>query len=166
MSEQVVTSALLRDWPLPEISEGDGKHERGTVVVIGGAQDTPGAVLLAGLAALRAGAGRLTLATVAPTATALAVAVPEAAVTPLPASDDGTLAATAVEKASELVDGADAVLLGPGMRNAEDARAFVTGILPAIKAGTSVVLDAMGLTCGGLDAAACERLRVIATPNT
>src|SRR3954469_17625105 len=109
MSDEVVTSALLRDWPLPEVSEGDGKHARGTVVVIGGALDTPGAVLLAGLAALRAGAGRLTLATVADTATALAVAVPEAAVTPLPATKDGTLGVASVERARDLVDGADAV---------------------------------------------------------
>src|SRR3954452_18228257 len=132
MSDEIVTSALLRDWPLPEVSEGDGKRARGTVVVIGGAQDTPGAVLLAGLAALRAGAGRLTLATVAETAKALAVAGPGAAVTALPATNDGVLGATAVERAAALVDGADALLLGPGMRSAEDARAFVTGLLPAV----------------------------------
>jgi hydroxyethylthiazole kinase-like uncharacterized protein yjeF len=166
VGERSVTSAVLREWPLPEVSEGDGKRARGTVVVIGGATDTPGAVLLAGLAALRAGAGRLTLATVADTATALAVAVPEAAVTPLPATDDGTLGAEAVDRARELVEDADAVLLGPGMRGADDAKAFVTGLLPAIKSGTTVVLDAMGLTCGAVDAKACERLRVIATPNT
>src|SRR3954469_13119973 len=103
MSDEVVTSALLRDWPLPEVSEGDGKHERGTVVVVGGAADTPGAVLLAGLAALRAGAGRLTRATVAETATALAVAVPEAAVTALPATSNGALGEAAVESARNVV---------------------------------------------------------------
>jgi ADP-dependent NAD(P)H-hydrate dehydratase len=167
MSDEVVTSALLRDWPLPDVSEGDGKHARGTVVVLGGAVDTPGAVLLAGLAALRAGAGRLTLATVEQTATALAVAVPEAAVTGLPATATGTLGGAAVEAARDLLDGADAVLLGPGMRKAEDARAFVSGLLPAIGAGTTLVADAMGLTCGALDAATSNRLdgRTIATPN-
>jgi len=163
-----VTSALLREWPLPEVSEGDGKHARGDVVVIGGAADTPGAVLLAGLAALRAGAGRLTIATVAETATALAVAVPEAAVTALPATADGTLGAEAVEQARELAEGADAVLVGPGMRGADDARELVAGVLAAVAPGTTVVLDAMGLTCGALDAAARDRLggRVIATPNS
>lgn len=165
--DEVVTSALLREWPLPEVSEGDGKHARGTVVVIGGAVDTPGAVLLAGLAALRAGAGRLTLATVEPTATALAVAVPEAAVTALPATAAGRLGADAVDATAALLEGADAVLVGPGMRGADDARAFVAGLLPAIGVGTTLVVDAMGLTCGAVDAAATSRLegRTIATPN-
>src|SRR4051812_31814451 len=98
----VVTSSVLRDWNLPEVSDGEGKDDRGTIVVIGGAVDTPGAVLLAGLSALRVGAGRLTMATVEPTAAALAVAVPEAAVQPLPTQSGGTLGASAVAPAREL----------------------------------------------------------------
>ena len=57
---KAVTPALLRAWPLPD--GGSGKDDRGSVLVIGGARKTPGAALLAGVAALRAGAGRLTLA--------------------------------------------------------------------------------------------------------
>ncbi|GGM08358.1 NAD(P)H-hydrate dehydratase [Dactylosporangium sucinum] len=56
----IITPGLLRRWPLPG-GEGD-KERRGTVLVIGGSRDTPGGVLLAGIAALRAGAGRLQLA--------------------------------------------------------------------------------------------------------
>ena len=50
-----VTPALLRDWPLPEA--GNSKYDRGRILVVGGAAQTPGAVQLAGLAALRVGAG-------------------------------------------------------------------------------------------------------------
>src|SRR3954454_20800706 len=49
-----VTPALLRAWPLPLDEDGD-KDARGTALVVGGSCRTPGAVLLAGLAALRAG---------------------------------------------------------------------------------------------------------------
>lgn len=56
---EVLTPALLRDWSLPKVD--DSKYARGDVLVIGGARATPGAVLLAGLAALRMGAGRLSL---------------------------------------------------------------------------------------------------------
>src|SRR4051812_25208747 len=108
----VVTSALLRDWSLPDVSDAGGKHARGDVVVIGGAADTPGAVLLAGVAALRVGAGRLTVATVSSTAGSLAVAVPEAAVVGLPATADGRLGRGAVDAAAELVGGADVLLVG------------------------------------------------------
>jgi len=73
-----VDRTLLASWPLPE---PDGsKRSRGDIVVIGGARGTPGAAQLAGLSALRVGAGRLTLAVGASIATAVAVAVPESGV--------------------------------------------------------------------------------------
>lgn len=163
----IVSTSLLRDWPLPDVSDGAGKKARGTVVVIGGAADTPGAVLLAGIAALRVGAGRLSLATVASNAPALAVAVPEAAVVGLPATADGGLGANAVDGCRALVESADAVVIGPGMRAAGDARELVRGVLECVGDDTTVVLDAMGLTCGGYDDDARARLgkRVVATPN-
>src|SRR5579875_1130542 len=92
----IVTSQALRDWPLPRVGEG-GKESRGTVVVIGGAHHTPGAVLLAGVAALRVGAGKLTMATVEQNAPALAVTVPEAGVVALPATGAGGLGTDAAK---------------------------------------------------------------------
>src|SRR5438270_7842027 len=118
---QIVSSHLLRDWPLPDVDDGAGKGARGTVVVIGGAADTPGAVLLAGLAALRVGAGRLTLATASLNAGTLAVAVPEAAVTGLPTTADGAIGADAVGACAALLPDAHAVVIGPGMRDPEQA---------------------------------------------
>src|SRR6059058_3220680 len=114
---EVVSSQVLRAWPLPDVDDGAGKGARGTVVVIGGAADTPGAVLLAGIAALRVGAGRLSLATAAVNAPPLAVGVPEAAVTALPVTAGGALGADAVEACRSLLDRAHALVLGPGMRD-------------------------------------------------
>jgi hydroxyethylthiazole kinase-like uncharacterized protein yjeF len=163
MSEPVVVTAeLLTAWPLPAPSDDGGKEARGAVLVLGGAVDTPGAVLLAGLAALRVGAGRLTIATVSPTAAALAVAVPEAAVHGLPASGAGSLGAEAGPRAAELVESADAVVIGPGMRDPGDTRAFVSAVLDAAGA-RPVVLDAMALTCGA--ARSGTGTRFVATPN-
>src|ERR1700712_4987888 len=85
---QIVTPAMLRQWPLPE--PGDSKYGRGQVLVVGGARGTPGAVLLAGLAALRVGAGRLSLAVARSVAGMLAVAVPEAGVVGLPENAAGS----------------------------------------------------------------------------
>jgi ADP-dependent NAD(P)H-hydrate dehydratase len=48
-AERVLTPQLLRGWPLPDAS--GGKEARGTVLVAGGSRHTPGAVLLAGVAA-------------------------------------------------------------------------------------------------------------------
>src|SRR4051794_41763115 len=64
--ETIEPSALdadaLRRWPMPDLATAD-KYSRGTVLVIGGSPSTPGAVVLAGIAALGMGAGRLQIAT-------------------------------------------------------------------------------------------------------
>jgi len=164
---EVVSSQLLRDWPLPDVDDDGGKSARGTVVVIGGAIDTPGAVLLAGLAALRVGAGKLTLATAAGTAASLAVAVPESAVTPLPVTSSGALGADAVAECTPLLEGATALVLGPGMRDPDQTRDLVRGVLQAVGEETTIVLDALALTCGAIDEELRARIgkRVVATPN-
>lgn len=167
VSSQVVSSQLLRDWPLPDVADGAGKGARGTVVVIGGAADTPGAVLLAGLAALRVGAGRLSLATAVANTPALAVAVPESAVTALPTTPDGAIGGGGLDACTPLLDGAGSLVLGPGMRDPEVTRELVRGVLESLGEETTVVLDALALTCGALDDDLRGRLgkRIVATPN-
>src|SRR4051812_47702224 len=86
-----ITPALLRQFALPDPGEGD-KRARGSVLVIGGSRQVPGAALLAGLGALRAGAGRLRIATCESNASALAVAAPEAWVLGLQETPRGGLA--------------------------------------------------------------------------
>ena len=164
---EVVSSQLLRDWPLPDVDDDSGKSARGTVVVLGGAADTPGAVLLAGLAALRVGAGRLTLATAAGNASALAVAAPESAVTALPVVASGAIGADAVDECRPLLEDATTLVLGPGMRDPEQTRDFVRGVLQAVGEETTIVLDALALTCGAMDEKVRDRVgkRVVATPN-
>src|SRR4029453_13693578 len=70
-----VTPSLLRDWPLPD--HGENKYSRGAVLIIGGARTTPGATILAGIAALRAGAGKMTLAVAESVAAQVGVEFPE-----------------------------------------------------------------------------------------
>src|SRR3954469_8604698 len=110
-----VTAELLRSIPLPHHSQGEDKDARGRVLVIGGSVETPGGALLAGLAALRAGAGKLQIATCRSVAPSLAVAVPEARVSGLEETPEGGIAAAAAGPLAERCGRADVVLLGPGM---------------------------------------------------
>src|SRR3954465_4838190 len=105
--EEVITPGLLRGWRLPDPA-GD-KEARGTVLVVGGSRFTPGAVLLAGTAALRAGAGRLQLATHDDNAPALSIAVPEARVVGLPATPSGSVDGDVPDHLLELAGHADVV---------------------------------------------------------
>ena len=43
---------LLRRWPLPDLSDGESKEDRGRVLVVGGGREIPGSVLLAAAARL------------------------------------------------------------------------------------------------------------------
>ena len=165
---ELVTPTLLRAWPLP--GGGSGKDDRGSVLVIGGARMTPGAVLLAGVAALRSGAGRLTLAVAESVAVHLAVALPEAGVLRLPETASGTVkGSSAAAVLAAPVEAADAVLIGPGLDDKDEATALLRGLLkvPAGKQPPAIILDAFAL--GSLPELADElgpwAGRLILTPN-
>jgi ADP-dependent NAD(P)H-hydrate dehydratase len=140
----VVTPQALRGWPLPEVEDGGDKKARGTVLVVGGATSTPGAVLLTGLAALRMGAGKLQILTVQPTAVALAVAVPEAAVVGLP-TRDGSVSVEAADEVVRRSERASALVLGPGLLDEDAAAALMREVLPRLE-DTAVLLDGLALT--------------------
>src|SRR3954467_6037314 len=108
----VVTYNVLRAWPLPP--SGEDKEASGRTLIVGGSTETPGAVLLAAEAALRCGAGKLQVATVASLAPHLAVALPEALVLGLPETAGATIDSSALELVLPLAADASAVLLGPG----------------------------------------------------
>ena len=162
---QPVTPALLRSWPVPEPDDGGSKHDRGTVLVVGGATSTPGAVLLAGLGALRVGAGRLQVATVAPTAVALGVALPEAAVQGLPEGEEGSLDVGCAKELATSCGSAAALVLGPGMIGKPGTRALLEALLPDVSG--ALVLDAVALTAlaGSPELLEPVRGRTVITPN-
>lgn len=165
-SEQVITPQLLGDWALPNPA-GD-KESRGTVLVVGGSRYTPGAVLLAGVAALRAGAGRLQLAVAESTAAALSIAVPEAMVVGLPETDRGSVAGDATEHLLELAGRADVIAIGPGLDDVDETAELMRRVLGAAGDGTPAILDAYAL--GALsrepNLAAGRSPNVVLTPNT
>jgi ADP-dependent NAD(P)H-hydrate dehydratase len=161
----VVTPQSLREWPLPEVEDGGDKKARGTVLVVGGAASTPGAVLLTGLAALRMGAGKLQILTVEPTAVPLAVAVPEAAVVGL-ATRDGSLSREAADEIVRRSERATAMVLGPGLLDEDAARELLGAVLPRLD-DTAVLLDGLALTAlaGEPELLADVGGPVVLTPN-
>jgi len=163
----MITEQLLRDWPLPALT-GGGKKSRGDVWVIGGARGTPGAAMLAGLAALRVGAGRLTLAVAESVATAVAVAVPESGVRSLPETTGGSVRGEVTAELAERLAGCDALLVGSGLDDAPQTAVLVKALLPVVGERTAVVLDAyaLGVLPDVTEAADRWAGRLILTPNT
>ena len=162
---ETLTPALLREWSLPELA--GSKYGRGQVVVIGGARSSPGAALLAGIAALRVGAGRLTLAVARSAAVALAVALPESGVIGLPETESGSVDGTGTEAVDADLAEADAVLVGPGLDDPGRTVDLLRALVPRIGRRTTVLLDAFAL--GVLDqvpeAVETWTGRLVLTPN-
>lgn len=144
LSPELVTPELLRGWGLPD--PAGSKKARGQVVIIGGAGRTPGGVALAGLAALRVGAGHVQLAVAESVAPALAAAFPEAGMIPLPQDPSGTvLGGPAAELCAEPASGADAVLVGPGLDDAIETEELLRGLLPELGDSVALTLDAYAI---------------------
>ena len=163
--EVVVTPTMLRDWPLPA-TDTVSKNGRGRVLIIGGARSTPGGVVLAGLAALRVGAGVLAMAVARSVAAPLAVAFPEAAVIGLPETADGAVRGRGIRRLADRLTNADAVLIGSGLDDAAHTTDLVHAVIPLIGACVPIVLDAFAL--GVLaDVPEAKQLagRLVLTPN-
>jgi len=136
-----LTPATLRQIPLPEPDESGSKEERGRILIVGGERENPGGVLLAATAALRAGAGKLRLATVESVAVAIGIAIPEARVFGIRESGSGAIDPSAGDEVAKLAARLDALVLGPGMIDEASATAVTRALLAAVD-GCAVALDA------------------------
>jgi ADP-dependent NAD(P)H-hydrate dehydratase len=140
---QVLDAALLRRWPLPAPDQAGDKEDRGSVLLVVGSPEMPGSALLAAEAALRAGCGKLTLATAASVAEGLALALPEARVVALPETANGGLYPGSPGLMRELRSRTHAALLGPGMM--DRASCVLVRTLLALLKDKPVVLDALAM---------------------
>lgn len=140
-----LTPDVLRRMPLPMPAGETDKDERGVVLVIGGSPEVPGAALLAGIAALRAGAGKLRIAAPASVAPHLGVAAPEARVFAVPETPEGGIAAGASELLLRRAGQAQAVCLGPGILDQEGVARLTADLLAGVE-GVPFLIDAAALT--------------------
>lgn len=166
MTHEILTADHLKRFPLPVPHEGS-KDERGSALVLGGSISVPGAALLAGVAALRAGAGKLKIATVETAASGMGLAVPEAMVVGLPETPEGGVdAERASERLLKVTKGCDALLVGSGMVEDGPVTALAVRLLEALP-DASFILDAAAV-CGLAPHAGDVRRhggRVVITPH-
>lgn len=160
MSSRTVDDALLRSWLLPEPADHHGKDDRGSVLIISGSGEMPGAASLAATAALRAGAGKLCIATTESAAMACAITVPEARVISLPETARGGFR---IEGIRRLPEHFDAVLFGSGVLDEDAAIDFVEA-LSEKHPSVPLLLDAVAM--GAVPARRARHpVRLVLTPH-
>jgi len=144
-----IPAALVRAH-LPRRARTAHKGSHGRVVIIGGAPGMPGAVRLAGEAALRCGAGLVTVVTHPGHAAAIAMARPELICLGLDAG--GSVRA--------VLDAADVVAIGPGLGQTAWARDWYA---EAVACGKPLIVDADALNL--LAAEPTQRAGWVLTPH-
>lgn len=127
----------------PRRSPGSHKGTYGHLLVVAGSVGKTGAAVLAATAALRSGAGLVTVATPAAAQATVASSRAELMTVGLPSSPEGTLTVEGVEQALALAAERDAVVLGPGLGTDAGVRAFVEAFVPRV--ASPLVVDADGL---------------------
>lgn len=139
MSEGILLDRkALEAFPLPKVEDGD-KHSHGRLLIVAGSRTLAGAALLCATAAMRAGAGKLKIATVASAAPQIAIAMPESRTIGLDEDDDGGFGAKAVDQVAKLAKDVDAVVAGPGMFQSSACEAMAAALLGT---DTALALDA------------------------
>ena len=123
------------------------KNAHGHVLVIAGSRGYTGAAVLCANAAMRSGAGLVTIATPASAQSSIAAtAMPEVMTIALAETDRGAISDQAIEHVTQLASTASVIAVGPGLSAADErTRRFVYSVVKQRK--TPMVIDADALNC-------------------
>jgi len=138
----------VREWLVATRYKPDShKNSHGHVLIVAGSRGYTGAAALSGNAAMRSGAGLVTIATAASAQeTVASVSLPELMTTPLAETDRGSISDDSVEHFLRLASKATVVAIGPGLTSDDDrTRRFVRNVTE--RRTTPIVIDADGLNC-------------------
>lgn len=131
---------LIEPHELPERVMDSNKGTFGRVLIIGGSRGKSGAAAMAGQAALRTGAGLVTVATAESVLPTIAVTMPELMTEALSETSEGTIANQSV---SSLMRDKTVVAIGPGMTTYPETSAFIRRV--GSECRVQMVIDADGL---------------------
>ena len=134
---ELLTKRAMREAVTPRALDSH-KGDYGRVLIVAGSRGRTGAAHLAAMAALRSGAGLVTVATPASCLPVLASLGAEYMTEPLEETPDGTVAFEALDRV--LAFGADVIAVGPGLGRAPSTAALVHGLVE--RTGAPLVLDA------------------------
>jgi NAD(P)H-hydrate epimerase len=123
---ELATPEMVRAW-LPRRSDDSHKGTFGKALIVAGSMNYTGAAALTATAAVRAGAGLVTLAIAGALHHAIVPLVPEATYLLLP-NVLGAVTADALQLLKSRLADYDALLVGPGLGQAEETVAFIRAL--------------------------------------
>jgi NAD(P)H-hydrate epimerase len=138
----------VREWLMStRYTPQSFKNSHGHVLVVAGSRGYTGAAVLCGSAAMKSGAGLVTIATPASAQlSVVAAAMPEVMTTALAETDRGAVSDGAIDHVMQLASKAAVIAIGPGLSSSDErTRRFVYSLVE--RRTTPVVIDADALNC-------------------
>ncbi|MFH0985314.1 MAG: NAD(P)H-hydrate dehydratase [Candidatus Omnitrophota bacterium] len=141
------------------------KGDFGRIFILAGSRGMTGAAHLAGMAALRSGAGLVTIGIPDTLYLALAKRDPELMIRPLPSTPVGTLSLKGFREIERFCTTQNVLAIGPGLSQHTTTQKLICKVLEAVQ--LPLVIDADGLNAlkGHLDILKHCRGRAILTPH-
>ena len=162
----LITSKHIAPLIAPRPADSN-KGSYGHVLVIGGSLGKAGAAAMAGMSALRAGAGLSTVATAKSVLATVAGFHPELMTEPLDETEAGSISLRALEygRMDSLAAKKTVLAIGPGISRQDETAEFVRTIVA--KYSNPIVLDADGLNAfeGKEDSLTGESRCLVITPH-
>lgn len=164
IKQNIVMAGAVRAI-LPKRSPSAHKGTNGRVVVAAGSRGLSGAAAMAAEAALRTGAGLITLAAPLGIQDILAVKLTEVMTHGLPETEEGGISAEAAVELADLGDSCDVLAIGPGLGRQEETAAAVREVIRAVSCPLVIDADALYALAGHTQILSdCAALPVI-TPH-
>ncbi len=157
----LLEAADVAGW-LPRRGPDAYKGTFGHLLVVAGREGRAGAAALAARAAVRLGAGLVTVATTRVAGAAVQALVPEAMVDVLDAGEDGEVAGGGIEAS---LARATALAVGPGLGTGDGPRRLLASILERWRGPLLLDADALTLLAGRLGALRARAVSPVLTPH-
>jgi NAD(P)H-hydrate epimerase len=144
----LMTAEDARRWLVKtRYAPGSYKNTHGHALIVAGSRGFTGAAALCGNAAMRSGAGLVTIATPVSVQPIVAAQVlPEVMTTALAETDRGAISDDALDYAFRFAGKVNVIAVGPGLSSEDErTRTFVRSLVD--KRPTPIVVDADGLNC-------------------
>jgi hydroxyethylthiazole kinase-like uncharacterized protein yjeF len=158
LNEPTPAKLIDAEWVanlLPERLRASNKGDNGSVLIVAGSRQMRGAATLAAKAALRSGAGLVTVASIPAVCDAVASHLPEVLLLPLPETD-GVVSADAAEVLLASDRKLNAAVFGPGLTHEPAVMEFLRKVWSQWTKPCVVDADALNSVCLGVDLPKCQ----------
>ncbi len=146
-------------------NRGGHKGDYGHVLILGGSRRYAGAVVLAARAAMRSGAGLVTLLVPESIVPIVSVGSPEIIVRGAPETGEGSLSSELWSEWKDALNGYSAVLIGPGMTRHAETRMLADRLLAESRIPVVMDADALSVFAGEASAMTAASCPLVVTPH-